>query len=195
VQGTYPLNLDVTSPPTIERWRPLINWILIIPHAIWLYLLLIAAEVLAFLGWFAILFTGQLPESWGDFIMGVLRYQWRVYAWLYGWTTTYPSFSPTGGFVDPGDYPAIFYCARPAQRNRLTVAFRLILAIPQLIVIWIVAIPASVVLFLAWFAVLFTGRWPESFRSFAVGFFRWYGRLAGYLHLVTDEYPPFSMQP
>jgi Domain of unknown function (DUF4389) len=195
VQGTYPLNLDVTSPPTVERWRPLVNWILIIPHSIWLYILLIAAGVLAFLGWFVILFTGRLPESWGDFIIGVLRYQWRVYSYLYAWTTTYPSFSPPAGYVDPGDYAAIFYCARPETRNRFTVALRLILAIPQFIVLYIVGIAAGVVLFLAWFAVLFTGRWPDSFRSFGVGFFRWYGRLAGYLHLVTDEYPPFSMQP
>ncbi len=48
-------------------------------------------------------------------------------------------------------------------------------------------------LFVAWFAVLFTGRWPEGMRNFVVGFFRWSTRVNAYYYLLTDVYPPFSL--
>jgi hypothetical protein len=189
------LGIDVTSPQTVERWRPLVNWLLVIPHLIWLSILFLGAEVLMFLGWFSILFTGRMPDSWSDFIVGVLRYNWRVTAYLYAWTVEYPSFSPVSGHVDPGDYPAVLWCARAVERNRLTTFFRALLVIPHFIVLYLFAIVTGVVLLVAWFAVLFTGRWPEGMRNFALGFFRWRERVAGYYCLVTDVYPPFDTAP
>jgi hypothetical protein len=193
--GTYPLGLDVTSPATVERWRPLVNWLLVIPHAIWVGLLFLGAEVLAFLGWFSILFTGRMPDSWSDFIMGVLRYQWRITSYLYAWTLEYPSFTPVAGHVDPGDYPAVLWCARAVERNRLTTFFRAILVIPHFIVLYLFGIVASLGLIAAWFVVLFTGRWPEGLRQFLLGYFRWSFRLSGYYMLLTDVYPPFDTAP
>lgn len=193
--GSYPLGLDVTSPPTVERWRPLLNWVLVIPHQLWLAVLLLGAEVLTFLGWFAILFTSRMPDSWTDYIAGVLRYQWRVGSYLYAWTVQYPSFTPVSGHIDPGDYPAVLWCARAVERNRLTTFFRALLVIPHVVVLYLFGIVASLVLFAAWFVVLFTGRWPEGMRSFVIGFFRWQFRVHGYLSLLTDVYPPFDTAP
>lgn len=193
--GGYPLGIEVTSPPEVERWRPLVNWLLVIPHQLWFFVLTLGANVLAFLGWFVILFTGRLPDSWSDFIVGVLRYQWRILAYLYAWTVEYPSFSPVPGHIDPGDYPAVLWCARAVERNRLTVLLRAILAIPQLVVLYLYGIAASVILIVAWFAALFTGRWPQGMRSFVIGYFRWQLRVYGYLYLLTDVYPPFDTTP
>jgi hypothetical protein len=193
--GSYPLGIDVTSPPEVERWRPLVNWLLVIPHQLWLLVLTLGANVLAFLGWFVILFTGRLPDSWSDFIAGVLRYEWRILAYLYAWTVEYPTFNPVPGHIDPGDYPAVLWCARAVERNRLTVLLRAILAIPQLVVLYLYGIAASAVLIVAWFAVLFTGRWPEGMRSFVIGYFRWQLRVYAYLYLLTDVYPPFDTTP
>ena len=193
--GSYPLGIDVTSPPEVERWRPLVNWLLVIPHQLWLLVLTLGANVLAFLGWFVILFTGRLPDTWSDFIVGVLRYQWRILAYLYAWTVEYPTFNPVPGHIDPGDYPAVLWCARAVERNRVTVLLRAILAIPQLVVLSVYGIAASVVLIVAWFAVLFTGRWPEGMRSFVIGYFRWQLRVYAYLYLLTDVYPPFDTTP
>lgn len=193
--GGYPLGLDVSSPETVERWRPLVNWLLVVPHQIWLYLLMIGAEIVAFLGWFAILFTGRMPDSWTDYIAGVLRYQWRITSYLYAWTVEYPSFSPVPGHVDPGDYPAALWSARAVERNRLTTFFRGLLVIPHFIVLSVFGIIAFLGLAVAWFAVLFTGRWPEGLRSFAIGYFRWVFRVNGYLYLLTDAYPPFDTAP
>ena len=79
-------------------------------------------------------------------------------------------------------------------RNRVTVGFRLILVIPQLIVLAVLGIAAFVVWVIAFFAVLFTGRWPEGMRTFLVGVMRWYTRVEAYLGLLTDTYPPFSLE-
>ena len=193
--GSYPLGIAVSSPGEVERWRPLVNWLLVIPHQLWVFVLSLGAGVLAFLGWFVILFTGRLPDSWSDYTVGVLRYQWRVLAYLYAWTVDYPNFSPVPGHIDPGDYPAVLWCARAVERNRVTVFFRAVLYIPHLVLLYLYGIAASVVLIVAWFAVLFTGRWPEGMRNFVIGFFRWQLRAYSYLYLLTDVYPPFDTAP
>ncbi len=86
-----------------------------------------------------------------------------------------------------------FGISRP--QRRATVAFRVILAFPQLIVIGVVGYGAGAVMFLGWFAALFTGRLPVSFARFLTGYLRWYARVEAYLYLMTDEYPPFSLDP
>jgi hypothetical protein len=193
VQAIHPLNLDVASPATVARWRPLINWILVIPPSIWLLVLELGAVVVAVVSWFGIILTGRMRETWGDYQVGVLRYRWRINAFLFAWTDTYPGFSTPAGYVDPGDFPAVLYCARSQHRNRITVALRLLLLIPQYVVLYFVAIAAGVVLLLAWVAVLVTGRWPAGMRQFAIGYLRWSARVEGYGVLVTDEYPPFGL--
>ena len=79
-------------------------------------------------------------------------------------------------------------------RNRLTVGLRLIWVIPAYVVVYLVGIAASVVLFLAWFIVLFTGKWPEGMRVFCVGYYRWSIRVMAYAVLLTDVYPPFRLE-
>jgi hypothetical protein len=79
------------------------------------------------------------------------------------------------------------------SRNRLTVGFRLILVIPQLIALALLGIAEAVVLLIALFAVLFSGRWPAGLCEFTVGVLRWWLRVETYLLLLTDEYPPFTL--
>lgn len=180
--------------PTVERWRPLLNWALVIPHQVWLGLLTLGTWFVSIIAWFTILFTGRMPDTWSDYVVGVLRYQWRVICYLYAWTNLYPGFNPPAGHVDPGDYPAVLYCARALERDRLTVFFRAVLAIPHLVVLNFVGVAAGVVMLIAWFAVLITGRWPQGLREFAIGYARWHMRFNAYLLLVCDEYPPFSLE-
>jgi hypothetical protein len=162
---------------------------------VWLWVLTIALQVLAIISWFAILITGRLPEGWGDFMVGVLRYQWRILAYLYAWTEEYPSFTPPTGYPDPGDFPAVLASVPASERSRLTVLFRIFMVIPQYIVLYLVGIAAGVLLLIAWFVVLFTGRWPEGMRRFCIGYYRWSIRLQAYFFLITDVYPPFSLEP
>ena len=107
----------------------------------------------------------------------------------------YPPFAFPSEDADGGDYPRMRVDADVALegRNRLTTFFRPILLIPQVIVIIFLGIAAAFVIFIAWFAVIFTGKWPDGLLDFILGFFRWTIRLNGYALLLTDEYPPFSM--
>ncbi len=82
--------------------------------------------------------------------------------------------------------------AGTAAQNRWTVGFRLILVIPQFIVLDILFIVFFVVLVIGWFAALFTGRLPEWAHTFLGGVIRWYTRVTAYVFLLTDRYPPFS---
>ena len=84
----------------------------------------------------------------------------------------------------------------PSQRQRRwTVFFRPVLTIPQDIALFFVGIAAFVVLVLGWFAALFTGKLPNSFAEFLSGYLRWVARVEVYRFLMTDKYPPFSLQP
>jgi Domain of unknown function (DUF4389) len=194
MSSSYPLTGEVMFAERVARWRPVVNWVLAIPLYLWLTVLEYGAAVVSLAGWFAIIFTARLPERWGDYLVAVLRYRWRVMAFLFGLTTSYPGFPVVAGYVDPGDYPAVFYSARPIRRRRVTVLFRALLVIPQLVVLYLATLAAFFVLVLGWFAVLVTGRWPEGLRSFVFGWLRWTFQVSGYLSLIVDDYPPFGFQ-
>ncbi len=81
----------------------------------------------------------------------------------------------------------------PQRQNRATVFFRFILVIPQIFVLYFVGIAAFVVLVVGWFAALFTGRLPEGIAGFLRGYLRWSIRVYAYMYLMTDRYPPFSL--
>lgn len=89
-------------------------------------------------------------------------------------------------------YPVSVQIDYVERRSRLSTFFRFLLAIPHWIWAAIYGIGVFVAVVIAWFALLFTGRWPESLYQFTVGFLRYYGRLFGYLNLAVDPYPPFD---
>ncbi|HEV8233683.1 MAG TPA: DUF4389 domain-containing protein, partial [Gemmatimonadaceae bacterium] len=80
-------------------------------------------------------------------------------------------------------------------RNRFTVAFRLILAIPQMIVVAILSVAWAVATIIAWVSILVNGTFPPSLYQFSRGMLRWTTRVEAYLLLLHDEYPPFSLEP
>jgi len=93
----------------------------------------------------------------------------------------------------PG-YPITVGVTYPEKLSRLSTFFRVILLIPQLFVLWLVSIVAFVLMFFAWWVVVFTGKYPKGMFDFVAGYLRWSTRVAGYWYLLTDKYPPFSMR-
>src|SRR5215813_7837183 len=83
--------------------------------------------------------------------------------------------------------------AGPERQRRVTVLFRLLMAIPHLIVLYALGIAAEVVAVIGWFAALFTGRLPAGLADFLVGWLRWAARVYAYVGLLTDQYPPFAL--
>jgi len=191
----YPATFTFDPPERVVNWRPLVNWLLAIPHFIVLYALRILAQVIAVLSWFAILFTGSMPETFANLQTLWMRYELRVYTFVLFMREEYPPFAFGMSPADPGEDPRVRVDFRPqlTERNRLTVAFRLILVIPHLVVLVLLGIAASVVGLIGFFAVLFTAHWPEGLRDFVLNVYRWYLRVETYLLLLTDEYPPFQL--
>ena len=144
------------------------------------------ASVCAFLSWFAILFTGRYPRGLWDLARMYMGWRANVLAYVALLRDEYPPFGS-------GAYPVTFDVGYPEQSNRWSVAFRLILAIPQIIVLALVLLAWLVTVVIAWFAILFTGRYPEGLYGFGVGVQRWTLRVQAYLFLIRDEYPPFSL--
>jgi hypothetical protein len=193
--GSYPAAFGFDSPERVGNWRPLVHWLLAIPHLVIVSALETVADIIAVISWFVILFTGRLPEGLASFQAMFLRYSLRTSTYVGFLREEYPPFSFTTTPVDPGDDPRVRVDVDPQleDRNRMTVAFRLILAIPHFVVLALLGLAVFVVGIIAFFAVLFTGRWPDGLRRFVLGVGRWWLRFQAYLLLLTDEYPPFAL--
>lgn len=192
----YPVSLDLDADDRIARWRPLVHWLLVIPHAALAYVFSNVGSLIAFLSWFAIVFTGRLPSGLADVQCLVLRYNARAYAYALWLHEDYPPFEFQTTHDDPGGDP-VRVEVHPAldDRNRLTVGLRFLWIIPAAFVAMFVYLAASVVVFVSFFAVLFTGRYPAGMRDFVVGALRFGTRVSAYASLLTDEYPPLTTAP
>ena len=90
------------------------------------------------------------------------------------------------------EYPVIFNVEYPERLSRLLIFVKWLLVIPHLIVLYFYGIVVGIVMFLAWWAILFTGRYPKGMFDMVVGYNRWSARVNAYASLLRDEYPPFS---
>jgi len=188
--STYPVRYDVAYPEHLSRLLIFVKWLLAIPHFVIVYFLAIAWEVVTFIAFFAILFTKKYPEGLFKFSVGVRRWQANVSAYVGLLRDEYPPFS-----LDTGEYAVTYEVDYPAELSRWLIFVKWLLIIPHVIVVALLGIVALVVAFVAWFAILFTGRYPRSLFDFYVGVQRWSERINGYVSLFTDAYPPFSMAP
>jgi hypothetical protein len=194
--ASYPATFDIDAPEHVANWRPLVQWFLAIPHLVVVQVLGYVAEVIAFISWIIVLFTGKLPDGLANFQVMYFRYQIRAYSYAGFLREEYPPFAFGMTPDDDGLDPRIRVNVHPEleQRNRLTVAFRIILAIPQVFVLALLAIAAWFCFVIAFFAVLFTGKWPDGLRDFVVKVMRWGLRVQAYVFLLTDLYPPFALE-
>jgi Domain of unknown function (DUF4389) len=210
----YPGRIEGELAPSLSRWLWLVKWLLVIPHAIVLVFLWIAVWFVTVFAFFAILFTARYPRGAFDFTVGVLRWTWRVAFYSYNalGTDRYPPFS----LRDEPDYPARLEVDYPERLSRGLVLIKWwLLAIPQLIVVAIFTGGAwtqwsgsgndqgwtwlssggliGLLVLIAGIVLLFTGRYPQALFDFIVGMDRWVFRVAAYVMLMTDRYPPFRL--
>jgi len=145
------------------------------------------AWFLAIVSWFTIVFGGVHIAGIRQFTCFYLRWRVRALAYLALLQDPYPPFGDA-------PYPATTEVTDPAApRNRLTVAFRLLLVLPHLIALFFVLLAWLATTIIAWFSILFTGSFPAGLHAFGVGALRWRMRVEAYLLLLVDDYPPFSL--
>jgi Domain of unknown function (DUF4389) len=138
-----------------------------------------------------ILFRKKYPRWWFDWNRELLRFTLRVHTYLVLMSDTYPSTDEQQWVQLEIDYPNA-----ETDLARGMPLVKWLLAIPHYFVLFFLGIAAFFVVIYAWFAILFTGRYPQSAFSFVLGVQRWGLRVAAYAFLlVTDKYPPFSLQP
>jgi hypothetical protein len=138
-----------------------------------------------------ILFREKYPRWWFDWNLELLRFSNRVSVYLALMDDRYPSTDERQAVhldIDPPDVPR--------DLNRFLPLVKWFLAIPHYVVLFFLTIGAVIAVILAWFAILFTGRYPAGLFSFVEGVMRWHNRVVGYAFmLVTDRYPPFRLAP
>jgi Domain of unknown function (DUF4389) len=212
-QASYPVRLTGELDPNLSRWLWLVKMFLAIPHYVVLAFLWVAFLITTVIAGFAIVFTGRYPRSLFDFNVGVLRWNWRVGFYVYAalGTDRYPPFT-----LARTEYPADFDVAYPERLSRGMVLVKWLLAIPHLIIVFLVAgaiLPywwtdydwssgfqpiggysvLNLLVVIAGFFLLITGRYPSALFDLLLGINRWLYRVLIYVALMRDEYPPFHL--
>jgi len=190
--ATYPVQLLVDAAVPQSRLTVLLRLLLLLPHLVVVTLIGIVAAVIFVVSWFVILFTGAYPAGMMNFMVGYMHWTTRVSAYAFLLTGRFPPFAL--GAQD--DYPVrLSLEGQVANRNRLTTFWpvRIILAIPHLIILYVLQYVASAVVLIAWVAALITGSVPAGLHNFLAGYVRWSARANAYVYNLVDAYPPFSL--
>src|SRR3954468_16193106 len=187
----YPIAVEAEYPEHIANWRPLVQWwLLLIPNAIAFLFVALAAFVAVFIAWFAVIITGRWPLGLFNFVAGARRWGVRLAGYYSLLTERSPPFSLG---EEPG-YPIRSRFPYPEQGiARWRPIVQWILAIPHLIVLYVLQIVAFVCAIAAGFAILFTGRYPRGLYDIVLGYLRWQTRVNAYYYFLTDRYPPFTL--
>jgi hypothetical protein len=148
----------------------------------------VAVFLSAIVAWLALVVTARHPDALWRFGAWYLRWRIRAVAYMTLLRDDYPPFGE-------GGYPAMLTVARPEEpRDRLTVAFRILLAVPHMVALWGLGVVWAFTTAVGWLVILVTGRYPETLYGFALGVLAWTMRVEAYLLLLRDEYPPFSLR-
>jgi hypothetical protein len=191
---TYPVTLDLAAPLEVARWRPLVHWLLAVPHLLISGALGTLRGVLQLIAFFSILFTKKIPPAVFDLIVMTLRYQWRVTSYLLFMREDYPPFEFDQSAQDPGGDPATLSVEYPEELARFMPLVKFLFVLPHFVVFAVLAIGGIFAWLVSFFAVLFTGRYPEGLRRYLVGVSRYGNRMFAYFGFLRDEYPPFSLR-
>ncbi|MBI4297325.1 MAG: DUF4389 domain-containing protein [Chloroflexi bacterium] len=138
-----------------------------------------------------LLFRHKYPKWWFDWNLGLMKFGARVAAYLFLLRDEYPSTDEEQAVHLEVPYPEV-----KRDLSRWLPLLKWLLAIPHYIVLAVLIVLTIAAAIIAWFSILFSGRYPRSLFNFVVGTLRWTNRVTAYAFLLaTDKYPPFGLNP
>jgi hypothetical protein len=173
--------------------RTFFGWLyILIPHGFVLMFLGLWGAILQFVAFWVILFTGRYPESMFEFQLGLQKWNVRLMARMFNVADGYPAF----GVKSSDDYTDLSV-PYPEKVSRGLTLLRLFFGIfyvyiPHYFILYFRAIFVGLLMFLAWWVVLFTAKYPKNFHDWVVGQVRWQMRVTLYMMFMTDTYPSFT---
>jgi Domain of unknown function (DUF4389) len=186
----HPIGLIVADDLQRNRLTVFFRILLAIPHFIVVALWGLVSFFAVVSAWFVGVFTGRVPDGLHNFLASYLRYSTRVTAYAYLLSDPWPPFSGS-----EGGYPIDVRVDPPDTQSRLTVGFRVILAIPALILSQVFRYVNQIVAFLAWFYALATGRMNEGMRNISAWLLRYEVQTYAYVMLLTGRYASLAGAP
>jgi len=187
----YPVRYEADYVQDRNRATTFFRWLLAIPWYIVLQVYAIGAFVVAFLAWFALVFTGRYPEGLYNFNAGFLRFVGRTNGWFNLQTDDWPPF----GFDRNADYPVRVEIDPPLESySRAKVLFRLIVGIPVMFMAALFGYLYPLAAMIAWFHIVFTGRTSGGIHNVLTVGLAYTLRTTAYFLLLTERFPPVSDQ-
>lgn len=163
-----------------------------LPHGFLLIFMSIASSIVGIINFWSILITGKMIRSMFDFQLNLMRWSLRVSARSMNLCDGYPAFGMTHNDTD-----VVLDIEYPEASNRVSVLLRAMFGIfyvllPHAFILFFLQIGTMFVRMIAFWAVLFTGKYPEGMHAYMVGVIRWNVRVNAFMSYLTDTYPPFS---
>jgi hypothetical protein len=211
--GSYPIDVDVEPPQTQNRWTIAFRFFLAIPALMIAGALGVGGAaggarglsynfgllgIIGFLAWFAALVRGRLPQGFRDAMVYALHYEAQAYAYLFFLTPRYPDSNPARSphSAVAVEHPVTLSAAGDdLRRSRLTVFFRLLLALPHIVWLTLWGIVVMVAALIAWFAALFTARVPDGLHRFLAAYARYSTHVGAFVYLAANPFPGFAGRP
>jgi hypothetical protein len=187
----YPIAYEADFNPEPNRWTTFFRPLLAIPWLIVLEVYLLVWTFTYIFAWVSVVILGRYPQWLFTYNSGVIRYSARTFAWAFLQTDGWPPFR----IGDDPSYPIRVNIAPPAEhQSRLKGFFRAILALPVLIVAYLMPHIYFGVAGIAWLTIVFRGYLPEGINSMMTFINGFYARVLGYYALLTDDYPPIGLE-
>jgi hypothetical protein len=173
--------------------RTFLGWLyILIPHGFVLMFVSLWGAILQFVAFWVVLFTGRYPQSMFEFQVGLMKWSVRVTSRMFNVSDGYPAFG-----IKSSDEHTDLVVPYPEKVSRGLTLLRLFFGIfyvylPHGFILYFRAIFVGILVFVAWWAVLFTAKYPTMMHEWVVGQVRWQIRVNLYMKFMTDTYPPFT---
>ena len=185
----YPMRFEVDYAEQLSRAKTLFRIVLLLPAYFFLSLAVYVFYAAIVAGWTTVFWRKKYPSWLFAAASGYLGYSGRAFAYFALLTDKFPS-------LDQDENPVQLEYDFPKQ-GRLSrwrvLVWKLVLILPHLFVLSFLLLGVYVVVILAWFAILFTGRYPRGMFAFVVGVMRWHFRVFGYVASFNDRFPPYAL--